>query len=79
MAPNSSFDKYLLHRNLGNSLLDRFKLFGNLEDLDRSLVQYNLSLALIPDGHADKLSLHHKLGVLLLDCLKHSKDVEDLD
>ncbi|KAJ7852570.1 TPR-like protein [Mycena leptocephala] len=64
--------------NLGNSFLGRFKRFGDLSDLNKSIIMKEDAVQLTPEGHPDMPAMLSNLGNSLLSCFKRLGDLSDL-
>jgi hypothetical protein len=66
LIQNGHLDKPSLLNNLSSSLLSRYQRFGDLTDIQRSILMRTEAVQLAPDGHPDKPSWLNNLGVSLL-------------
>ncbi|KAJ7914624.1 hypothetical protein B0H13DRAFT_1872748 [Mycena leptocephala] len=76
---NGRSDKPEWLRSLGNSLLARFELLGDLSDLNESMSKMEDAVHLTPDGHTDKPRRLNSLGSCLLVRFERLGDLCDLN
>ncbi|KAF8181727.1 TPR-like protein [Mycena galopus ATCC 62051] len=79
LTPDSHPDKPKSLDNLGSSLLTRFKRFGELDDLNRSVSMREKAIHRAPDAHVDKPSMMNNLGNSLLIRFERLGDLSDLN
>ena len=73
------FDKPRLLDKLGVAFWARFQRYGNLDDLDKSIVLYEEALCLTPSGRHDRESIVACLGRSILRRLEVLGDLADVD
>ncbi|KAG8815118.1 hypothetical protein FRC19_001256, partial [Serendipita sp. 401] len=62
LTPNNLADTPAHHYKLGDALLERFVLLGELQDLDNAILSLQKSVELTPYGHPDRENFSSRLS-----------------
>ena len=78
-VPSGHPDELTYVTNLWAALRSRYRLRGELDDLEGSVLYQRRVVASIPDSHPTKPILYHGLGSSLKARFKHLDDLNDLE
>ena len=79
LTPHGHPDKATCLNNLGNSLVHRFELLGELSDLEDAISSHRDAVDATPNGHPDKAARLGNLGNSLITRFKRLGELSDLE